>query len=927
MSRTSTFGARRRRAAATGMFGALALLAYVALTAVPAAAVGGTYVVNSTDDRSDLQSIPGGVPDQICRTNQNVCTLRAALFESEQDGGPSTINFNITGAGPHTIASYTNLRGALPALTEGGTTINGYSQTGATPNTNQFVSNAVIKIELAGVNGNPQALLITSDANAVRGLAIYGADRDIRIGNTTDPGGVVQSGNDNVIAGNFLGTNAAGTFGATTRDNANDFGVIIRSASKRNTIGGPAVADRNVLSGHQGRAILIGVPGTTEIDTGVQDNVVENNIMGLTPDGTAARPNYGHAIDINNGASGNRVEGNVVSGQIGVAEGIEVSHSPSTHDNQIIDNKIGTDPTGTSGPAYAANGGNGIRIEDGADATVVRGNIIGNNGDEGIAIGSLANPATSTVVEDNFIGVTPGGVAIPNAGFGIRITPGEGTPNPAAATDTLITGNTIANNPTGIGIEGSGSVRNRITDNSIHDNTGLGIDLAPFGQANQNDVGDGDSGPNTLLNWPELTGATTLTVSGTACGGCAVEVYDADSSATLPGNLQTSYGEGQTRIATTTANPDGSFVAALPPSTNGHIVTATATDATGNTSEFSRNIAVPGSNAPPVPAFIATCPGLDCSFNAGPTTDPDGDAITSYSWNFGDSGTATGATPSHTYGAPGTYRVTLTVQDARGANGSNTSSLFVSGDTRKARDGFSRTVASGWGNAETGGAWTGTSGNTGLSVSGGAGVASVPVNSNREVDLNGVSTQQTDASVTVTVNRVAVGGDHLAAIVARRQSATLAYRGRVPHRVRRLRLRRCRGRWHPAARAARPRAHRPGRHGHPPAGPGDRRQPDHHRGQGVAGRPGRAGLVPAHHHRLDGRAPAGRCGRGPGGVDRDRRRQPAGAVRRPRRGRPQVEDLQDGRRREHLVRHQAHVVEVGEVEHLEVDGVGPHLAE
>lgn len=54
-------------------------------------------------------------------------------------------------------------------------------------------------------------------------------------------------------------------------------------------------------------------------------------------------------------------------------------------------------------------------------------------------------------------------------------------------------------------------------------------------------------------------------------------------------------------------------------------------------------------------------------------------AITSLSWDFGDGATANDATPTHTFEAPGRYRVTLTVEDAEGATSSAVESVRVQG--------------------------------------------------------------------------------------------------------------------------------------------------------------------------------------------------------------------------------------------------------
>ncbi|MEV5965478.1 ThuA domain-containing protein [Kribbella sp. NPDC051952] len=59
---------------------------------------------------------------------------------------------------------------------------------------------------------------------------------------------------------------------------------------------------------------------------------------------------------------------------------------------------------------------------------------------------------------------------------------------------------------------------------------------------------------------------------------------------------------------------------------------------------------------------------LQVDFTAA-ATDPEGDLPLTYAWSFGDGGTATGATVSHTYTTAGSFTATATVTDARGAAG------------------------------------------------------------------------------------------------------------------------------------------------------------------------------------------------------------------------------------------------------------------
>ena len=113
-----------------------------------------------------------------------------------------------------------------------------------------------------------------------------------------------------------------------------------------------------------------------------------------------------------------------------------------------------------------------------------------------------------------------------------------------------------------------------------------------------NDAGDGDSGPNQLLNYPVLTSAvngSVTTISGTlnsvASSTFTVELYSSPSAD------PSTFGEGATFLGsvtiTTNASGNGSFsfpAATLVPA--GQAVTATSTDATGDTSEFSKRVLV-----------------------------------------------------------------------------------------------------------------------------------------------------------------------------------------------------------------------------------------------------------------------------------------------------------------------------------------------
>ncbi|MFC3689286.1 PKD domain-containing protein [Aquipuribacter hungaricus] len=118
----------------------------------------------------------------------------------------------------------------------------------------------------------------------------------------------------------------------------------------------------------------------------------------------------------------------------------------------------------------------------------------------------------------------------------------------------------------------------------------------------------------------------------------------------------------------------------------------------------------PPPNQPPTAVVAApVCDGLACSFDGSGSTDPDG-TVVSWSWSF--AGTVRqGASISHTFPAAGTYPVTLTVTDDRGATATTTRQVTVSGaapplwsETWPGTDGTA--WPGGWTSSATGGSLT-----------------------------------------------------------------------------------------------------------------------------------------------------------------------------------------------------------------------------
>ena len=183
-------------------------------------------------------------------------------------------------------------------------------------------------------------------------------------------------------------------------------------------------------------------------------------------------------------------------------------------------------------------------------------------------------------------------------------------------------------------------------------------------------TGNVDGTPNLLLYSPTTaqpppanqppSAAFTSSCSGLTCTFTSTS---SDPDGSIAGYSWT-FGDGGTATA---QNPSHSYGAG-----GSYTVTLTVTDNQGATSApTSQTISVNPTNQPPTANFTFSCSGLTCNFTST-SNDPDG-SIASYSWTFGDGGTATAQNPSHSYGAGGSYTVTLRVTDNVGATSTPTS--------------------------------------------------------------------------------------------------------------------------------------------------------------------------------------------------------------------------------------------------------------
>ena len=263
------------------------------------------------------------------------------------------------------------------------------------------------------------------------------------------------------------------------------------------------------------------------------NHTLQGNYFGVNATGVQPVGNGLNGLRLNN--SHNNVIGGTTTADRNIFGGNsnEGMRLANANGNTIIGNYFGLAADGT---VTVGNSDDGLGIYGDSNNNQIggsnpgEGNTFVGNGNNGIEVGGSAN---NNVIQGNFIGITEGGTAFGNSTMGIRLH--------TSAYSNIIggtaagEGNVIANNgASGVATFGT-AADTLIIGNSIHTNSGLGIDI---GQ---------DSTVTIETAMPVLTLATVngtaLHVEGTITGN-AGEVYTVAFYSTDSPDLN-GHGEGK----------------------------------------------------------------------------------------------------------------------------------------------------------------------------------------------------------------------------------------------------------------------------------------------------------------------------------------------------------------------------------------------
>ncbi len=572
------------------------------------------------------------VPIVVGNTNDSGAgSLRQAILDANLEPNPNVIEFNLPIADPNYNATEDywkiTLLSSLPITQP--LIINGYSQAGATPNTNPFGEawNGILKIQISGENIGGDVLRSISPNTHIKGLNFVSSIRAVRFDATAT---------DSSVGGCLIGTSIDGTVAA-----GNQIGIFLQTMN--HTIGGWNDEDRNVISGNGegirldvatnnkiiGNYIGTDIYGTTEIpnNTGVYvfwannseitqnlisgnstsgiylDNSslinISQNRIGTDGSGYWVVPNLQYGIVVDNGSTQNAIGSFANGGNTISANGLSQIYLATSGGNIVQANYIGTNIDGESLGFTTASAAYGI-VNVGSNNAIGGsspddGNVISGNLGDGIY-----SAGVYTTIQNNKIGISASYVQLGNALKGINMQDGAGGSN--------ISQNIIAfNYESGVFISVPTPLNETVTisQNSIYNNYGIGIDLLndPAEEyISLNDPQDFDIGANGMMNYPEFPAGSLADYDANDDIVLSLAVPTASVPENYPLTIEffvsdgerqgktyvgsAIYGESDAEQMVTVTFTPQMFV------NLGSKLVATATDTDGNTSEFSSEISL-----------------------------------------------------------------------------------------------------------------------------------------------------------------------------------------------------------------------------------------------------------------------------------------------------------------------------------------------
>ncbi len=485
---------------------------------------GHARIVGSAPDRGAYES---QVTDQttfiVSNTNDTGAgSLRDAITLANNNLSQKLIKFDIRNPANVPICPAVIALNSVLPIINSRMTIDGYTQPTSSKNTSPDAFNANLCVIIKPAAGT-LASGFTVPANSFGSLVLRG----VGMGGFGQPIRIL-GGQSSQITGSQFGGTANGislpgaSFNAIT---------LASNASGNILVGGIAVGDRNVIGGASGS----GIDAQTNATTSFTTCQLVNNLIGLAPNGISAVPNN---FGINSTSSGCQIVGNRIAGN---------------------------------------------------------------------SITNLWVQGNHNVVQQNLVGFN-----IQNNGFftsttGILVT-GSGNTIGAGGNGGSITSNTVRYNIAGgVVVKGDNAIANAINANRIYDNggnsDGMDIDLLPTGGVagpTPNDDTDFDSGPNGLQNFPVPKSLTYTGIDGvggrpgnlivqlnTQAGAYRVDAYFSNAINSLGKR-----GHAETILTHTTVQVpvngrlSFSLPIVVPNQSAGGVISLTATDSAGNTSEI-----------------------------------------------------------------------------------------------------------------------------------------------------------------------------------------------------------------------------------------------------------------------------------------------------------------------------------------------------